>query len=276
MASNRHILLVDDYELNRILAKKHLESEGYIVDVAEDGSQAVEAFERRRFDLILMDIEMPVLNGWKSTARIRALESAAASGSSGRVPIIAMSGHAMKEDADRYRRAGMDDCLAKPIERAGVLKMVRKWLDQPAVAGAEAQASDRICDADQRPDEHPAPVDIRKVTEEFMGDADTVRRLLREFVSRGRGQVAAIARALNNDDFEQVRFEAHALRGGAANLTAARLADCCTEMEAAAETASPGESGRLFRLLAALEKQFMRLATYVDNTGDSAESAGQP
>ena len=110
MSAKGNILLVDDYAVNQMIAKRHLESVGYTVDVASDGSEAIGAFESKRYDLILMDIEMPVLDGWECTEKIRSLESAGSSPEAGRVPIIAMSGHVLDDDAGSYQHAGMDDC----------------------------------------------------------------------------------------------------------------------------------------------------------------------
>jgi CheY-like chemotaxis protein len=272
MPESRNILLVDDYEVNQIIGKRHLESAGYKVDVAVDGAAAVEAFTTRKYDLILMDIEMPVLDGWESTKRIRGLESADISCNTGRVPIIAMSGHVLEDDTARYQQAGMDDCMAKPIEREILLAIVEKWLGQPTAsvqdAGAHKSAGSDPSDVDS------APIDLAKAIAEFMGDRDIVTHLLGEFVSKGDEQLATIEEALNTSDFERIRLETHALKGGAANLTAYSLADSCAGMEQAAENAAGDEVDHLPPLFSKLKHEFKRLKAYVSQTVEPESSAG--
>lgn len=269
MAAAQRVLLVDDYEVNRIVAGKHLEGAGYRVDAAVDGSAAIEALKNGSYDLVMMDIEMPGMDGWETTRRIRSLEGAAGNLSRVRVPIIAMSGHVLEDDIERYQLAGMDDCLAKPIERAKLLAVVGKWLDEsPAVVCS------RVPYPDERNGADAAPIDLEKAVSEFMGDRATVQQVLKEFVRRGSQQISTIEQALVAADLEQIRFEAHALRGGAANLTADRLADSCAGMEAAAAAAGTIEPGQLSPLFSVLKYEFKRLAKFVSQTDGPVGSAG--
>ena len=270
MPADKHILLVDDYEVNQIVAKRHLESVGYKVDVAVDGSKAIEAFERGNYDLILMDIEMPVMDGWESTRTIRNLESATASCKDKRVPIIAMSGHVMEDDTAGYQQAGMDDSMAKPIERAILLELVQKWLQEPSAEESEVTHSNRPLSAESLNEEDARPIDLDKAIEEFMGDGDAVRQLLHDFVRTGSEQITTIEQAMSSADYEKIRLEAHALRGGAANLTAFPLAESCAGMEEAAGRPAPDQ---LTPLLASLKKEFNRLTAYVDQTENASGSA---
>ncbi len=271
MPADQRILVVDDYEVNQIVARKHLESVGYIVDVAVDGSKAIEAFEQNHYHLILMDIEMPVMNGWESTQKIRSIESAAGSGPSGKVPIIAMSGHVVEDDVQRYQQAGMDDMMAKPIERAVILEIVQKWL-QPTPDG---DCGDEDCSqkgpAEKKDVPHSAPLDMEKAVDEFMGDREAVERLLNDFICKGAEQIISIDQAMEHADFEKVRLEAHALRGGAANLTAYQLAQSCADVEEAAAQPKPHQ---ISPLLGSLKSEFCRLATYVDQGQKTNGSTG--
>jgi CheY-like chemotaxis protein len=105
------VLLAEDNEVNQRLAVRLLEKAGHTVVVAENGRVAVAAASRQRFDVILMDVQMPEMGGFEATAAIRAAEAA----SGGHVPIVAMTAHAMPGDADRCLAAGMDDYVAKPV-----------------------------------------------------------------------------------------------------------------------------------------------------------------
>jgi len=133
------ILLAEDYPTNQQVAMRHLQRAGYRIDLAENGLQAVEAYKRKRYDLILMDIQMPVMDGYVATQQIREIETRNLSEQSGdpggidqqstiqRVPIIAMTAHAIRGYREKCLKAGMDDYIAKPIKRKDLLTMVEKW-----------------------------------------------------------------------------------------------------------------------------------------------------
>jgi len=122
-----NILLAEDNSVNQQLARRLLEQRGYSVTVAPDGRQAVSAWQSGRFDLILMDVQMPELDGYQATAAIREKES----GSGVHVPIIAMTAHALKGDRERCLAAGMDDYLSKPINRMELYSLIEKHSPAP-------------------------------------------------------------------------------------------------------------------------------------------------
>ena len=135
--SHLNILLAEDNSVNQQLARRILEQRGYSVTVAPDGRRAVSAWESGRFDLILMDVQMPELDGFQATAQIRQKELATGV----RVPIIAMTAHALKGDRERCLESGMDDYLTKPINRAELYSMIEKYSPPPDSAGLKrAQA----------------------------------------------------------------------------------------------------------------------------------------
>ena len=116
------ILLAEDSDINQKIARLILEKAGFQVAVAENGRQAATACEHKRFDLILMDISMPVMDGYMAACSIREGES-----QTQRVPIIAMTGHAVESIRDRCLEHGMDDCIGKPMQRDRLVSMVKKW-----------------------------------------------------------------------------------------------------------------------------------------------------
>ncbi len=117
------LLLVEDNFINQRMALKMLEKQGHRVAVAEDGQQALDCLEEDSFDIVLMDVQMPVMDGWEATRAIREREAA----SGGHVPIIAMTAHAMKGDQERCLEAGMDDYIAKPIDPDALSAILAKW-----------------------------------------------------------------------------------------------------------------------------------------------------
>ena len=133
---SKRILLAEDNIVNQKVAGRHLEKLGYQVDVAENGEQAVEAWSTGRYDLILMDCQMPSMDGFRATRRIRELES-----SIQRIPIVALTAHAMKGVDDECRAAGMDDYLSKPISRDDLRQCLERWLSGSARHGGHTVAN---------------------------------------------------------------------------------------------------------------------------------------
>ena len=121
------ILVVEDNPTNQLLARKLLERWGYQTVVVSNGREAVEAVRRGRFAAILMDCQMPVMDGFDATAGIRRLE-----GTSRRTPIIAMTAHAMTGDRERSLQAGMDDYISKPVDSDLLKRMLLRWMPQPS------------------------------------------------------------------------------------------------------------------------------------------------
>lgn len=121
--AGRRILLVEDEPINREISRELLEEDGLAVDVAEDGEQAVEMVKSVDYALVLMDVQMPRLNGWDATKAIRQLPGRK------HIPILALTANAFSEDRERCLAAGMDDFVAKPVNPDALLKVVLKWLD---------------------------------------------------------------------------------------------------------------------------------------------------
>jgi two-component system sensor histidine kinase/response regulator len=119
--SGCHILWAEDNLVNQRLTVRLLENQGHSVVVAGDGNEALAALDKEIFDLILMDVQMPHLNGYEATAAIREREATAG----GHIPIIAMTAHALKGDRERCLEAGMDGYLSKPIDTKQLLEAVR-------------------------------------------------------------------------------------------------------------------------------------------------------
>jgi CheY-like chemotaxis protein len=129
-----HILLAEDNIVNQKVACRILEKLGFRVDVAADGQAAFTAWESGRYDLILMDCQMPVMDGYETTRKIRQREAAGP-----RIPIIALTAHAMKGADNECRAAGMDDYLSKPIDRGDLQQCLRRWLEESDDGTAQAE-----------------------------------------------------------------------------------------------------------------------------------------
>ena len=273
------IMLVEDYPTSQAVAMEHLTGAGYQVDLAENGQQAVDLFKRKRYDLILMDVQMPVMDGYEATQAIREITNRIYQKGDTHVfnilptPIIAMTAHAIMEDKEKCLAAGMDDYITKPLRRRDLLAMVNKWLeaktDQPGEEDAES-LSDKFGMDDLELDEfdmgpldagQDAPMDFELALDEFMGKRDVLLNLLGEFVNQVRTQIPVIRNAIDEGDSDRLRREAHSIKGGAGNLTANILAEAARELE------EIGKSGQLDMAEEACDRlimEFMRLEVFVD------------
>jgi CheY-like chemotaxis protein len=123
------ILLVEDNELNRDMLSRRLQRRGFEVLIAEDGARGIEVAQTERPELILMDMDLPVVDGWEATRRLKADVK------SRTIPIIALTAHALRSDCERAFQAGCDDFATKPIEFAALLEKITKALGGPITAG---------------------------------------------------------------------------------------------------------------------------------------------
>jgi two-component system, sensor histidine kinase and response regulator len=262
------ILFVEDYLTNQQVGMRHLADAGYRVDLAEDGRQAVDATRYKRYDLILMDIQMPIMDGAAATRLIREAEQKiaeklGAEGATGpHVPIIAMTAHAYVGCREECLASGMDDYITKPLRRRDLLALVDKWLSKSAsateeqeylpddghqelVEGAECVGGSEVV---QGLDGERAPMDLPRALEEFGGDQAFLNEVLSAFLRKVDEQLGVLQQAIEAGDPEVVRKEAHAIKGGAANLTAAALSAAAHDLELL------GKSRTLLEAPAVLEK----------------------
>ncbi|HWR98690.1 MAG TPA: response regulator [Candidatus Methanoperedens sp.] len=268
------ILLVEDYPTNQQIIMKYLEQAKYEVDLAADGRLAVEAFRTRRYDLILMDIQMPVMDGFEATRAIRKLEEEArsepaAESKAGRCVIIAMTAHALKGDRDKCLEAGMDDYLTKPMKKEQLLSVVHKWL----ATAAETTAALPRRDQEQATTAVSAeePMDFEDALEALDGDRRLLIDLLVGFVERAEDQIVTIGKALAAGDAETVRCEAHSIKGAASLLLADKLARQARELERIGETGNLERGSLVFE---SFVSEHRRLAAFVAARGGGRSSSG--
>lgn len=266
MCPDIRILLVDDFEVNQKIVRQHLHKVGYTVDLAANGQQAVEAFMQNRYDLILMDIDMPVMNGYEAADSIRKIEKnlphaeTAGNAAAKSIPIIAMSGNAVADEDARSSLPGMDDSLCKPFQRAELLQIVEKWITvtQPPVHCKEITDA---CSPLGEPLRAPqAPLDIAQALKEFMGEKNVLADVLESFVANARECIQTAREALFAGDYKRIQSLAHKLGGGAANLTAQKLADVAFALENAVQHEASNE---IRPLLQKFEQEFCQFEAYL-------------
>jgi signal transduction histidine kinase/DNA-binding response OmpR family regulator len=221
------ILLAEDSQTNALVASAMLERKGARVDLVGDGLQALAAVQQRPYDLVLMDVSMPEMDGIEATRRIRALPGVA-----GRLPILGMSAHALAGDAGACRAAGMDGYLTKPIERGAFLAAVAAAL----AAGATA---------DDPPPAGPPLVDRQQVEEIWGGmEPEIYREIVRVFVGELEQRLARLESAAAAADGQAVARQAHAIRGAAANVGAVPLSEAAAALEHEVGESGPAAARR--------------------------------
>ena len=222
----RRILLVEDNPVNQRVAQRALQKLAAEVTLANNGADALERIAETPFDAVLMDCQMPVMDGFTATRKIRAAEALKGDGS--RLPIIALTANVMSEDRERCLDAGMDAYLSKPLE--------------PSQLG---DCLDRYLKADSPQSE----IDLAALHELTGGDADFERELVATFVTSGDQCLAEIAAALKARDLETVGKRAHALKGASANMYAHPLSAAASNLENAVRAQAVQEIDGLVRTL---------------------------
>jgi signal transduction histidine kinase/AmiR/NasT family two-component response regulator/HPt (histidine-containing phosphotransfer) domain-containing protein len=214
--SRRRILVAEDNAVNQLLTARLLEKQGHIVTVAANGREALTVLKRNIFDLVLMDIQMPVMGGFEATAIIRAREA----GSGRHVPIIAMTAHAIKGDRERCLAAGMDGYLAKPIQSSALLEVIAQ-----ANPASDHGASDLCVEVE------PLVVDQAAALARADGDRQLLEELVNVFVGDCPRLLADVRAAISDKDAGRLKFAAHTLKGAAGNFGAQRTVAAALRLE---------------------------------------------
>jgi len=224
------ILVTEDNLTNQIVARGILEQLGCRVTVAENGREAVQLVGKRNFDLVLMDCQMPVMDGYEATRKIRQLER-----ERGQSPVIivALTAHAMKGDQERCLSVGMDDYLPKPFTEEQLFDVLCRWLSQKKKPAAE-RTSNQV-DAAPQTDGEQEGFDTRILENyrqiQLPGKPDIIRRLITIYLKSSPALLDELERAMTAGDMEQLWQAAHSLKSSSANLGAVRMARLCEELE---------------------------------------------
>jgi two-component system sensor histidine kinase/response regulator len=224
------ILIVEDNDVNQILAVRMLDRRGYETEVVGDGRQALEALERRPYAAVLMDCQMPELNGYDATSELRRREPAG-----NHTPVIAMTAHALRGDREKCLASGMDDYLAKPLRPEELDRILRSWA--PRTTDGSGARDARIEPTQDQPPADESPLDpggIELLRSEF-GSSGTLATLVELFGRQTPELLARMRTATEADDAASVKASAHKLKGGCLTLAAKRMAELCRGLEIIAE-----------------------------------------
>ncbi len=242
-----HILLAEDNVINRKLAVKMLEKMGHLVSVAQNGKQVLAALDRETFHLILMDIQMPEMDGLEATRLIRRKETKTGE----HVPIVAMTAHAMKGDREKCLEAGMDGYLPKPIDAEDLFQAIEQLMEETGLDGSPPHTNlgGHILDAEE-------------LLVRVDGDKELLDELVGIFQDNYPVLLGQLKKAVQNRDWLAMREAAHTVRGAVANFAASAAVETALKLETMEirDDLSPVEE-----TISRLEKELQRLARILES-----------
>jgi PAS domain S-box-containing protein len=239
------ILLVEDNAVNQLLALRLLEKQGHAVTIATNGKKALEALKKESYDLVLMDIQMPEMNGWEATKAIREYEKLTGE----HIPIVAMTAHAMKGDEERCAAAGMDDYLTKPIRIPELLAVVDEIGNRKAVSKKMAASSKG------------RTIDFTGAIALLGGDRELFVELAHVFKEECPRAIEEIRCAIGAQDPRTLERHAHNLKGSSASLGAAAVSLASSALEDCARSGNLKQADDLFK---ALERELDHLLSELE------------
>ncbi len=253
--SGAYLLLVEDNEINQQVARELLEKVGITVAIAENGKEALEMLQKEKFDGVLMDMQMPVMDGVAATQAIRKLSKFNS------LPVIAMTANAMGGDREACLAAGMNDYIAKPIDPGGMVETLAKWIT-PAQPLARFVASEE--EAVQKPEAlpHLPGVTVADSVRLMGGNVETYYGVLEKFHASQQEVIAEIRTALScGDNATAVRLP-HTLKGLAGTLGANTLKNMAGELESVTRK---GEYDKAISMLPSIDAELSRLFVAIDS-----------
>ncbi|MFH1351056.1 MAG: response regulator [Pseudomonadota bacterium] len=229
LSENRYksvrILLVEDDPINSIFSTSLLKGMGFIVDDVSNGEEAIRLLESVPYDAVLMDVQMPVMDGFEATRIIRNRESKVLNH---HIPIIALTAHDMKEDHERCLENGMDDYVIKPIEPQKLMGAIgRQLANAPSLSIKAEEKEAAPC--------HEGPV-RSDPSRPFYGDDGLFRRLVNIFLESLPNQIRELKQALKSEEAYLVETLGHTIKGGSDLIQACSLRDCASEIEKAGKS----------------------------------------
>ena len=244
---NNRILVVDDSDLNLSVACQFLTRMGFNVDTAMDGKKAIEMLQSEPYDLVLMDVQMPIIDGLMATKMIRSPESSVLNP---KIPIVAMTAHAMKEHQKMCIDSGMNDYLSKPISPSKLVGVLNRFFViketpiinenekklplqiQPLVETLKETAPQAIITTTKN---EPAVFDQQEFLDRFEGDTQFALQTITEFFPSLQERVEKLNQMISKNDFQEIASYAHTIKGNAATLSAVRLKESAYSIEKAAK-----------------------------------------
>jgi len=256
--NNARILLAEDNIANQKVAVEMIKKLGLYADAAANGLEVIAALESRDYDLVLMDVQMPEMDGLEATRRIRASKTVRRPN----IPIIAMTAHAMQGDREKCLKAGMDDYISKPVSIKALSEKLAAWLtrsEDPA-APTNVTADSHVCKiSDTR-----VVFDKEGLIDRMMGDREMAETVIEVFLDDIPKQIESLKQAVQDCDIETSERIAHSIKGAAANVGGEALRELAAQIEAACKNRNTEFVGGA---LDAIQERFIELKQAIQNNG---------
>ena len=246
-----HVLLVEDNLTNQKVAVGILKKFGVAVDVASNGQEAIFALEAHPYDLVLMDVQMPVMDGFEATRKIRTTSS---STFNPRIPIVAMTAHAQQSDQAKCLEVGMDDYLSKPVNPRELAETLRRWL--PRKEDPNMEENQNAVSAPDSPQAAPVVFDRAGMFERLMEDDELMQAVMEGFLGDMPSQMAELRRHVDALDAHGIESRGHSIKGASSNVGGEALRAVALEMEKAGKS---GDLSSVARYMDEMELQFQLL-----------------
>jgi CheY-like chemotaxis protein/HPt (histidine-containing phosphotransfer) domain-containing protein len=238
-----NILVADDVEINRELLRANLEKQGHHIVMAENGREAVNTFSEGRFDIIFMDMQMPILDGYGAVREIREIEQAR---NEARTPIVAMTAYAMQGDREKCLMADMDAYLSKPAKASEIIATINQLVPDYSSATDTVTLNPPPVVPTGSEDSEPV-FDRKELIDRLGGREEMLGHFIDMFCRNAAGYMELLASAVQQGDLEQMRIQAHTIKGAAGNISARRLRQTAAEMEAHAREGRFAEASALLQ-----------------------------
>lgn len=247
--TNLRILLAEDNVINQKVAQTMLQKMGYRVDIVANGTEALKALEMLPYDLVFMDVQMPELDGFEATRRIRDSRSAV---KNHEIPIVAMTAHAMKGDRERCLESGMNDYISKPISLQALIGLLERWQILPHKE-SDLEATSLETDSTANISIVPVVFNRQALIERAMNDEELASKLIAIFIKDLPKQVVALKENVEKSDMDKIKWYAHYIKGSSANIGAMALSTVAADMEKAG---NDHQTDEIDILMPELEKQY--------------------
>ncbi len=249
------ILIAEDNEVNQKVLKRQMEELGYHAEIVSNGREAVEALMQRPFDLVLVDCQMPEMDGYAATAEIRMREA-------GRrhTPVIALTAHAMIGDRDKCLAAGMDDYLPKPVRFHDLSKMLAHWYKLSSEMPVFATLAPAALSLTPVPALTDPPVDVELLLEVGGGNGPGVQDLVEFYLQKATDVIAQMKQHLATRDFQNLERATHSLKGSSATCGMQAVVPALRELETLSRA---GQYDDLEAIMLRIEQQFERIKLFL-------------
>ncbi|MBN1437147.1 MAG: response regulator [Sedimentisphaerales bacterium] len=249
------ILLAEDNLTNQQVAISILKKLGLSADAVDNGKQAIKVMETSEYDLVLMDVQMPIMDGIEATKIIRDTNSRVLNHE---IPIIALTAHAMSDDRSRCIEAGMDGYVSKPIDVGSLIAELEKWI---STEQANQENTSQDADASNQYEQQAEIFDRDELMERFMNDEDLADSIIATFLEDMPKQIRIMKHFLEEGKIEMVASQAHQIKGAAANVAGTALQETACSME---QACNANDTQALETLMAAVEEQFSELKSILE------------